>query len=288
MIATVDVIDTVARVALFGVQFWDRLTNTVVRDGLRATLYPVADPRLRVTAVPNRSGIHVLHAAPGLAAATWGAGDDLYWAHPPVTLDYRCEVADDNARFHPFAFGVRLPFRGLFTIACAASPPDDDSPAQPLRDAVELFSTPTRIAPGAIAAVRAELVDALDEKPAAWCRLVVEMDGEVLGNALADANGKALALFPFPEPVRSSPPQTSPPSGVAGALMAWQVRLRAYHSRTLEGLEMPDYCALQRQPAVTLLAERSPPGELGEITIPLARESVVSSHGDSRLFVAHG
>jgi len=290
--ASVKVIDRVSRVAPFGVQFWDRVTNTIVRDGLRVMLYPTIDPRLRVMAVPNRSGVHVLHGAPGLAAATWGDGGDAYWRALPAALDYRCEVTDDDARFHPFAVDVRLPFRGLLNVACAPSPLELDGRAPPLEDAIELFSAPTRTAPGAVAIVRAELVDAADGKPCAWCRLTVDIDGTLVGDAIADQNGKALALFAFPEPARpspphASPPHASPPSGAGGALMTWNAHLRAYHSRDLEGADRPDYCALLQQPEVTLLAQRSPPTPLGEVSIPLGRETTVSSTADSRLLVDH-
>src|SRR6059036_1020701 len=110
MIAAVRILDRISRVAPFGVQFWDGVTNTVIRDGLQVSLYPRSDPRLRVNATPNRSGVHELHSGPGLGLAGWGEGDDRYWAAPPETADYRCEVRDAERRFHSVAFDVRLPF----------------------------------------------------------------------------------------------------------------------------------------------------------------------------------
>jgi hypothetical protein len=291
MIASVAVVDTVSRVAPFGVRFWDRVTGTVVRDGLRVTMHPSADARWVTSAIANRSGVHVLHSGPGLAAATWGEGDDRYWTALTARVPYRFEVTDEQLRFHPMSFDVQLPHRGLFQPECEPSPPGAaDTRLRALHDTVELFSTPTRAMPGALGVIRAELADAADGKPASWARICVEAQGELLGHGVADSAGRALVLFALPEPGRSAlgSPPTSPPFAAGGALFTWDVRLRAYHSRALESVRIPDYCAVVRQPEVTLLAQQSPPAELAVVTVALGRDAVLSSYGDSKMLVDHG
>ena len=78
-------------VAPLGVRFRDVVTDTLVGDGLSVTVYPAAAPARRVTAQANRSGVYVVHHAPGLRAFEQGAGDSAFWADaaPPVPLRRR-------------------------------------------------------------------------------------------------------------------------------------------------------------------------------------------------------
>jgi hypothetical protein len=270
-------LERVARVAPFGVQFRDRLSDSPVRQGLQVALHPRERPERRVLAQPNASGVYVVHEAPGLRRATFGRGDGAYWAAPPQSREYRCEVTDLEARFLPVSFDLRLPFRGLLTPACD-SPPGHG---------VTLFSAPTRRVPATLAVVRAELVDAVSGAPAAWALVSADHGGAELGQGVADREGRLLLAFPYPEPARrprTSPPQSPPETD--GGLMVWDVRLRARYDARLAAQAVPDYCALRAQPEARLLEERSPPLELELTRLVLGRESVYPAPGRPRLFVA--
>jgi hypothetical protein len=58
-------------------------------------------------AVPNRSGVYVLHQAPGLEAFAFGAGDDVFWDNLLALRPFIIEVSDLQRRFQPLAFTVR-------------------------------------------------------------------------------------------------------------------------------------------------------------------------------------
>lgn len=260
-------LERVARVAPFGVQFRDPLSASLVSDGLEVALHPAGEPRRRVYAHANRSGIYVLHNGPGLTRATFGRGDEAYWLAPPVTRDYRCEVRDLQSRYLPVSFAVRLPFRGLFTPECGSPP----------AQGVALYSAPTRPMTGERVVVRAELVDAATGKAAAWAAVSAHYRGDELGHGIADAQGRLLLAFPYPEPERRSPPE-EPEEGV---LMSWEVGLRVYYDAGLAGQQFPDYCSLLAQPEARLLEERSPPRALDAAKVVLGRELVYP-----RLFIA--
>jgi hypothetical protein len=139
----------------------------------------------------------------------------------------------------------------------------------------------------ALAVVRAELVDAVTGKPAAWALVSAEYAGAELGRGVADREGRLLLAFPYPEPgrrQRTSPPQSPPETD--GGLMAWDVRLRARYDAQLAAQAIPDYCALRAQPEARLLEERSPPLELELTRLVLGRDFVYPSAGKPRLFVA--
>ena len=271
MSAQVRVLERITRVAPFGVQFLDPLSASFVREGLNVELYPAAKPWRRVRAHPNAEGVYVLHDGPGLGRASRGRGDEAYWAAPPESRAYRCEVTDLGGRFQPVSFAARLPFRGLFHPECASPP----------APGISLFSAPARPMPGALAVLRAELVDAATGKPAAWALVAAECLGSEVGRGLADAEGRLLLAFPYPEPERRSRP--SPPDADAGgALMGWEVSLRVFYGG-LAPQAAPDYCALLAQPEARLFEGRSPPLELAPRTLHLGREFAFPSPG---LFVA--
>lgn len=280
MTVTVRVQDRITRVAPFGARFWDAPSARVVGDGLQVLLYPADQPWRRVYAKPNRSAVYVLHDGPGLGRAARGKGDDEYWRNLPETRDYRCEVTDSLARFHPFSFSARLPAQGVFVPA--TSPPATVP-------GIELFSTPTRALPGALAVIRAELASAATGGPAAWALLTAEYGGRELGRGIADPKGKIVLAFGYPEPERrsrTSPPQSFSPPVHDGILMQWEVRLRVFHSPMLAAHAMPDYRALLEQPKARLLEGLSPLHEFETATVMLGCETVYPLPKRSPLYVA--
>jgi hypothetical protein len=273
------VTDLVTRTALFGVRFWDGVTGHAIADGL--TLTDVGSGRV---ATVSPSGVFVLHDLPGLSASADGAGDEAFWAAPPVQRELALELRDSRAQFGSFRFAADAPHRGLFADACAgASPPDGAVGSVPL------YSSATRTAPAGIAAVRADLWDAAADAPAAWAVLEVATSGGFAGRGLAGADGRCAVLFAYPEP---DPQLSSPPSGGGGlAQQTWTVSVTVHYEPGGPGLPAPsaatapDLCAALGQAAGIALASSSPPTPLGDQTLTFAAELVLRSPGQSVLLV---
>jgi hypothetical protein len=266
------------------VRFWDPVAEESVAGGLEVTLRPARGPGAAVRAAPNPSGIYVAHRLPGLALAARGAGDDPYWSDLGPRRLFAVEVRDPAERFHPLRFEAPLPARGLFVPdGPAASPPEAAARG------VTLYSTALRAAPAGVGVVRAELRHAATLEPVAWAMLAAEHRGILLGWGVADREGRVALMFACPEPERRrilSPPEPlSPPPGAAAAI-SWNIRLRAFHSPAVAASEVPDYCALRRQPEALLLGRLSPPEALAEITLNLGQAALAATTGKSVLMLA--
>lgn len=205
--------------APFAVRFADAATGAPFADpGLRVRLFAAGR---RVTAAANRRGIHVAHRLPGATGAA------------------RVAVSDPRRCVLPFSFSANLPTVGGYALpACVAGP------------LLPLFPASDREPPAALAAVRLAVRHAADEAPAAFAVLEFSLGLERIGRAIADADGQALALFPWPEPG---------PGGLTA--QRWTLRLRARWDAGLataaprapdDGALLPDYCAVLGQPVVAL------------------------------------
>lgn len=282
MSATPKVLDRITRTALLGIRFWDRVTGRPVSDGLE-----VVESTSGKRAVPNRSGVFVLHELPGLRASEFGAGDDAFWASPPAASTIGFTVVDRLGQFLPFAFTADVPFRGLFAEDCGliASPPDA------VVGGVPLFSAPSRIAPAGMAAVRADLWDVAADAPAAWAVLEVSSGPGLVHRGVADARGRTVVLLPYPEPPWHS---SSPPPGSRSlSEQTWPVTL-AVHYAPAQGSPplpdpasgaIPDLCSVLTQPTGTLLAADSPSTALGPQILTFGRELVLRTSDQSVLHV---
>jgi hypothetical protein len=275
------VLETVTRTALLGVRFWDRITGHAVSDGLE-----VVETTSGTRAVPNRSGVFVLHELPGLRASAFGAGDDAFWASPPAASKIKFTVVDRLGQFLPFALAADVPFRGLFAEDCGliASPPDAVV-------GVPLFAAPSRTAPAGIAAVRADLWDVVADAPAAWAVLEVSAGAGPVHRGVADALGRTVVLLPYPEPPwhGSSPP----PGSRSLSDQTWPLTLAvrygpAHGSPPLPDPSpgaIPDLCAVLTQPAGALLTVDSPSTPLGPQILTFGRELVLRTPNQSVLHV---
>lgn len=261
--------DRWVRTAPLGVGFSDLVTGALVTDGLVVTLRPprVTDRELR--AAQNASGIHVFHALPGITglqspANSGNAGGTV------AARRFRFEVVDENERFQPFSFDADCPAPGLFVPACLQASP-------PLNRYVPLFSSVTRLAPPGMAVVRIELRDGTTRRPAAWVLLTVELEGRELGRGLSDRDGKAILIFPFPEPAIASPPASMP--------WRWPLRLHAFYTPVAAAPALPSLCTVLSQAPARLLADTSPPVELSAVELEYGRELVVTSGPESHLLI---
>jgi hypothetical protein len=274
--------EIVTRTALLGVRFWDSVTGRAVALGLT-----LAEPRSGTKALPNASGVFVLHDLPGLRASAFGAGDPVFWASPPAHRQLVLEITDARRRFISFRFGADAPSRGLLDQYCPSASP----PGSGVGD-VPLFSSPARAVHAGTAAVRADLWDAVADRGAAWALLEVSSGGQV-HRGVADADGRVVVLLPYPEP---QAPLTSPPAG-EGALSAqtWPVSVAVRYSPQAAsppavggrqpGTEPPDLCAVLGQDTATPLDAASPPTPLGPRTLVFGRDLVLRSAGQSVLLV---
>jgi len=270
------VLERTTRTALLGVRAWDGATGRAVTDGLTLT-----EVRRGVRAVPTRSGVFAFHDLPGLRPSSFGAGDDGFWASPPAHARLTLELSDERKRYLDFRFDADAPGQGVFRESCAAgSPPELDVPGVPL------FSSPGRLVPGGLAAVRAELWNAQTDAPAAWAVLEVTAAPRATALGVADARGSVLVLLPYPEP----PWQTGspPPTAVALSEQTWtvDVAVRYDPAATVPGaLVAPDLCAVLLQPAATALAVLSPPVALTSATLSFGQPLTLATPGHPVLHV---
>lgn len=237
--------------------FRDDVTGTIVADGLRVTLRAPHVAGRTVTAVTNPHGIHVIHQLPGDANSV-------------VSRSATLDLEDESGRFLPYAFEADLPGSGLFVPPCTLSSP-------PANVYAPLFSRPERAVPGGMAAVRIELFDATTGAPAAWAVVSAELDGLELGRGVTDSAGRAVLIFPYPEPSPASPPAAQP--------WTWQIQLRARYSPRDPVPRVPLLCSMLSQRATPLRIEGSPAAELPVQTLEFGRELIVNTGLAGRLLV---
>jgi hypothetical protein len=281
------ILETVTRTALLGVRFWDRATRRMVADGLE-----LVETGSGIRAAAGPSGVFSMHDLPGLRSSSFGRGDEAFWASPPGRAPFTFRLADRHRRFLPFRFTVDVPARGLFADDCGlGSPPADSPPSHAVLGAVPLFSAPSRLVPGGIACVRADLWDVVAGAPAAWAVLEVSAAGASIYRGVADERGRATVLLPYPEPPwhGSSPP----PGSKSLSEQNWPLELAIRYSPATASPplpdpargEAPDLCAVLTQSEAALLDSESPATPLGPQQLPFGRELVLRTPGRPVLLV---
>src|SRR5512134_3812055 len=130
-------LETLSRVTVLGVRFWDSVSRAMIGDGLRVSAHPPDDPGRTVRAVTNRVDTFVFYNLPGQREAEQGAGDRPYWESLPPARPFVVEVEDTAGRFLSFSFNAAVPAEGVFQWQC----PLDSSPPES-SGAVPLFSGP--------------------------------------------------------------------------------------------------------------------------------------------------
>jgi len=209
-------IEKLSLVAPLGLCFHDAATGERVIDGLSVSVYPAAQTiwKKRTEARPNRSGVFVLHKADGLGDFMRGAGDAEFWQNNPPQKSYIVEVFDNESRFQPFQFTLKLPVKGIYGWENIPSvSPNKSAPSIPL------YSAPTRKVLGAMSVIRAELRES-NEKAASFAVLEVRFNGNLVARGIADRNGQIVLMFPALSPQNN--PFTSPPSDATRISLAEQ------------------------------------------------------------------
>ena len=203
---------------LLGIRFWDPVQDAQVRDGLVVNAWPEGSPALRRTAFRTIGGLYAFQGLPGMRELEYPAEDRSPWTgSPPETRRFVVEVVDVQRRYLPLAFVVDVPFQGIFPTDAPVSPAE-----RPL--GCWLFSAPTRTAPVGMAVVRADLVEAVTEQPAAFA--VVEL--EIAGRSwygVADERGAVAICFPYPDFTGASG-FSSPPAPLPAQVWPATVRVR--------------------------------------------------------------
>ncbi len=200
-----------------GIRFWDAALEVPIANTLSVHAWRSGGSSPPVPAVRSPGGVYSFHGLPDQAAAEKPAASERFPERVGPPRDYVVAVDDPSGTYLPVAFTVTLPlgYRGEFLGATAASPPVENGRAY-------LFAAPGRLAPPGLVAIRADLVDAVTEEPAAWATLSATLLGESsLG--IANQDGRVLVLLQLPTPDRLQ--QGSPPVG--GAPASWPVTLSA-------------------------------------------------------------
>lgn len=189
-------IEKISLVAPLGLCFHDAATGERVVDGLSVSVYPAAQTiwKKRTAARPNPSGVYVLHKADGLGEFTRGAGDAEFWAKNPPQKSFIAEVFDNENRFQPFQFSLKLPVKGIFRWENIPSvSPNKSAPSIPL------YSAPTRKVLGGMSVIRAELREN-NEKAASFAVLEAHRNSNLIARGIADRNGQIVLMFPALSP----------------------------------------------------------------------------------------
>lgn len=297
------VLDRLTSVAPLGLRFHDAATGGAVGDGLSVSAYPLGQPKAARVLSPNRSGVFILHHAPGLRTVENGTGDDDYWTNLPPKKDFVVEVRDDQNRFVSFQFVAALPNRGIYEWhePVAGSPP---SPAK----SVPLYSSPARATSSGLAVVRADLWDPTRGprgSEAAFAVLELYDNDRFVARGIADQKGHVALMFPYPAPIRFAPsspisPLGSPPRAAGPALtdQVWTFRVRALYAiqsppQPLSNDALPDLRAVLLQPEAKLWANEAQTDQLLEVAVQFGQPLILRSRplstsppkGGSMLFI---
>jgi hypothetical protein len=226
-VTAVQVLDRVVRPAPIGLRFRDVATGGFVGEGLRVTVTSVRNPARTATLDVNGKAVWYAHRFPGFSDTELANSPDWETLRQPCLV----EVDDRLGRFLPLRIILDLPHRGLIDWPGWGDLPqdllvplaNDASPPAISPDALPLFSSAGRIAPMPLAEIRCQLLRD-DGGPAAWALLTATHAGLVRAIGQADAEGRAVLFFAYPERPRPSL-ATSPP---AITDFRWSIELAAY------------------------------------------------------------
>ena len=255
-------------------RFWDSVTSSAIGRGLRVEAYAInedaeADPILkrtmrvqRVSSFVTASGFHAFQHLSGMREVESGNLE----SGPSVSRRFIIEVSDAlHYRFLPFSISTEVPKRGVV---------------------VELYSAASRPIPTNMAVIRAELWDAIAQKPANGAVLEVKAPGLKPGVGRADGDGRVVVILSYPEPITSmeivSSPLSSPlesPSFVMTPARPWThqewvVELQAYYEpNPIE--EFPDLTRTQGQKPADLWRDSLRSQPFREATMKVGQDLIL-------------
>jgi len=249
------IMDRVIRTAAFGVRFRDVATDTFVSEGLEVSLCPDSEPSSRVLATAGPSGVFSVHLE--------------------RKGSFTVEVVDLLSRFVPFKFKVQLPTQGLFSwVSPSGSPLAETS-------SVPIYSSATRPPLNAMAVIRADVHDAIQNQPASFAVMEAALDGRLVARGIADDRGRVALIFPYPAPVAfpASSPVTSPvgPRGPALRDQVWPLTISVKYYPQAVAPDAPDLWVILQQPLATAWADSSLTRPFSELPLRYGIESVLKS-----------
>lgn len=278
------IIESFSLVAPLGLCFHDAASGERIGNGLQVEVYTVSpNPwKKKTRALPNRSGVFVLHQEDGLPNFPFGAGDEEFWQNNPPEKDYVVEVTDAENRFQSFRFPLKLPVRNIFQWDAIPVV----SPSKNLFS-IPLYSSPTRLPLAGMAVVRAELREN-DDVPASFAVLEARFEGTLVARGMADRDGKIALIFPALSPQNNpivSPPATA--TRIALAEQKWNLALTLKYqpnvfvsspSETVFGGEtLPDLTRALKQANGTLWANAQKTDELTQADLKYGKELILRS-----------
>jgi hypothetical protein len=304
-----DTIEVVRTRTLLGIALHDLVTDARITDGLSVDARPLTGGRV-TPAFQTRSGAYGFRGLDGMTGLELPGTEAPHPDRPAGTAEFLVAVVDARARFLPTVLRVPVPSSGLITQADVLpfdSPPNgaqrpwgSSEPVSPADLPVYLFSAPSRVLPGHVAAVRANVVSVSDGRPAAFCRLdlVVETSASVRRRyvGVADAEGTVVVPFAYPrfgsaQDGAASPPEGGTP-GVPPAARTWSIEVRVRHRPDVlehhAGLPAPTLSSILAQQEAALLPEAGRPPLLSLTTeLEYGRELILRTAGDaeSRLLI---
>ncbi len=272
-------------VAPLGMCFHDAATGERIADGLSVSVFPVTKSiyKQRTTAVPNRSGVYVLHHASGLEDFSSGAGDAEFWQENPPQKLFIAEVSDQENRFQPFQFTLKLPVKGIYHWEnLPFVSPNKNLPSIPL------YSAASRKIIGGMAVIRAELHQS-QEKPASWAVLEARFNGNLIARGIAGRDGQIVLMFPTLSPQNN--PITSPPAKATRVALAdqnWMLDLTVKYEPNIfqtsppvstenEAEVLPDLRLVLAQANGTLWANAEQTDVLTTAVLKLGKELILRS-----------
>jgi hypothetical protein len=282
------IIEKLLLVAPLGLCFHDAATGERINEGLNVSVYPATTSarKKRANAFPNRSGVYVLHNAPGLENFSGGAGDAEFWEENPPQKTYIVEVSDSEKRFQSFQFEVQLPVKGIYKW-------ENVPPASPNKNlaSIPVYSAPTRKILGGMSVVRAHLREA-EGVPAAWAVLEARFEGNLVARGIADRDGQIVLIFPTLAPQSNpliSPPAT--PTQVSLAEQNWILDLTIKYEPDIfqssppvpaesEGEVFPDLRLALAQATGRIWADTEQTEESETATLNLGKELVLRSRAE--------
>ena len=286
MTPSVTVLEEVSRVAPAGIRFWDVAAGQIAND-LIVSVYPAGAPELRRPGLQGKTGVYSFRNLPGLGAIEMGPGDDDYWLANEGVARFTLEVSDPAGRYLPWQWNIRLPHKGLLSIA--------SSPAglQLTPDATWLpvFSAAARPFDSALAVVRAELQDVTvavsppaDPVTASWALMEVRAGSSNSAFGVADARGIVAVPIPYP-----APPSVGLGSPLTGSTLplgqqTWPVQIRVYYGAPAVS-RFPDIVQLLNQPAAFAWKDQGFAQELTSDVLRFGRDLILHTENSSALFI---
>jgi hypothetical protein len=209
IVAAPRLMEKIEHTVAFGIRFWDPVSSSHIVDGLSVKAYPTGQPDRFTWAIPSRSGVFVVRRL--------GPFGGFESSSALTSRRFTVEVSDAWNRFVPFVMNQTLSTPGrLLSI--------DESKEEP--GGIDLFSSATRAVPSGMAVVRAELFDPVRDQPAAGAVLELKGPDETKILGLADQNGRAAMIFPWPEP------QLLAAAAVAAQGLEWTFEVRGFYLPT--------------------------------------------------------